>query len=276
MQIFPMALALICRGDLKYLDFSEVDKSLLDFCASVKFLEKKISMLEECFDLIQNVLNQKQNKIFAHLNNETWYAGDKPFVGNSKSNVTKWCKWGYALNNGLCVEYKRNSRRSEIINQFPVQKKVQCTTQWHDMNGAFWRTPTSECGVNINSLIDHEGNPPSKFGVRIFRRNKDGTITLQSVTLNQQVAMCHKWESELGLNCESIEPEEFVYQEPINIMWSLPCKSTHDNVSMTIDKRITKPHQDGRVMLNPDWEELLMGFPVGWTKLTSTEAKNGQ
>jgi hypothetical protein len=45
---------------------------------------------------------------------------------------------------------------------------------------------------------------------------------------------------------------------------------------MTIDKRITKPHQDGRVMLNPDWEELLMGFPVGWTKLTSTEAKNGQ
>ena len=188
------------------------------------------------------------------------------------------------------------------------------------MDDALWRTPTSECGVKITSLMDKEGNPPSKLGVTTYRRNKDGTVAVQSVTLNQQVAMCHEWESALWatpqanttagelpehlVNSKGEEPKpgEKMYRRdsgrmvqtalttqvkmwpgesdvapdcPISILWPRP--STHNSSEVTdcvyspsktsdTIERTARSASGKRAMMNPDWEEVLMGFPVGWTK----------
>jgi len=322
MQIFPIALALMCRGDIEYIDFSGVEQDWLEACVNVRMFDKKLAVLEECFRLVRTVIEQPIGKTFAHLDNNVWHTGPKPFVGKPGQQVSKWKKWGYVSHGTTCIDYKHNFNTTTLRAQFPpyLGDRHHGSEQWRDMDDALWRTPTSECGVKITSLMDKEGNPPSKLGVTTYRRNKDGTVAVQSVTLNQQVAMCHEWESALWatpqanttagelpehlVNSKGEEPKpgEKMYRRdsgrmvqtalttqvkmwpgesevppchPVSILWPRP--STHD--SSCITECVFSPSKSGltierdavsadgkRSMMNPDWEELLMGFPIGWTK----------
>ena len=322
MQIFPIALALMCRGDIEYIDFSGVEQDWLEACVNVRMFDKKLAVLEECFRLVRTVIEQPIGKTFAHLDNNVWHTGPKPFVGKPGQQVSKWKKWGYVSHGTTCIDYKHNFNTTTLRAQFPpyLGDRHHGSEQWRDMDDALWRTPTSECGVKITSLMDKEGNPPSKLGVTTYRRNKDGTVAVQSVTLNQQVAMCHEWESALWatpqanttagelpehlVNSKGEEPKpgEKMYRRdsgrmvqtalttqvkmwpgesdvapdcPISILWPRP--STHNSSEVTdcvyspnktsdTIERTARSASGKRAMMNPDWEEVLMGFPVGWTK----------
>lgn len=199
MQIFPLVLALVCRGDMNYLDFSNIDTKWLNACVNVRMFDKKLAVLEECFKLVKSVIDQAPGKVFAYLENTVWLMGTRPFIGKPGPVVSKWKKWGYIARYTTCMEYKHDFNTASLRNNFPVYSgdKHHGSEQWRDMGDALWRTPTSECGVKISSLMDKDGNPPSKLGTTTYRRNKDGSVAVQSVTLNQQVTMAHEWESAL-------------------------------------------------------------------------------
>ncbi|MBS1722829.1 MAG: DNA (cytosine-5-)-methyltransferase [Armatimonadetes bacterium] len=331
-QVFPMVVALLCRGDSSYLDFSDTADEWLEACAMSRMFESKLLTLESCFALVRDTLARAPGKQFAHRVNQTWYLGAKPYIGASTVPlVTKWRKHGRLTGKQSCVAFEPSVRPTDtLLGQFPPQRGDDSlgAVLWCDMDGALWRTPTGECGVKPEQLIDKEGRPPSKLGVTIYRRNKDGTVAKQSVTLNQQVEMCHNWEVALwatpAANTTAGElPEHLVNrfgQEPkpgeklyrresgrvvqtalstqvkmwpgewgeahdphkmgLGHLWSVPsdgevadnlgCPERTIKQGPAID-RTQKTDRGTRAMANPDWQEILMGFPPGWTKLNVPE-----
>jgi hypothetical protein len=117
-----------------------------------------------------------------------------------------------------------------------------------DVSGSgLWRTPQAqEAGARVETLYTKNGQP-AKIGERAYRKQPDGRMVLQSVTINQQVKM-----------------------------WPTPRTPTGG--------RTVKPRQDGHRSnleeelaerqpeliggsLNPTWVEWLMGYPIGYTAL---------
>jgi len=121
-------------------------------------------------------------------------------------------------------------------------------TEFGSSQDAMWRTPqASEAGARVETLYTKDGNP-ARPGERAYRKQPDGRMVLQSVTIGQQVKM-----------------------------WPTPTANDDRDrgsaASGAVKRRIEKGKQ---VMLsqsvstvngslNPNWVEWLMGYPIGHT-----------
>lgn len=116
-----------------------------------------------------------------------------------------------------------------------------------------WRTPiASQAGARVETLYTKDGFP-AKPGERAYRLNSDGTFTLQSVTINQQVEMGQEFGQEkircpTPSGCCNYNTKE--------------ASSISDDGLATSVKNVES--EQPSVLLNPRWVESLMGLPIGW------------
>lgn len=123
----------------------------------------------------------------------------------------------------------------------------------------FWRTPMAqEAGARVETLFTKEGEP-AKVGERAYRKQPDGRMVLQSVTLNQQVQF---WPT----------PTSRGNKNEGGATGLGGGKRAKDKLDAMVGVENRKAMCSGT--LNPEWVERLMGYPAGWTeagKLESSE-----
>ena len=119
----------------------------------------------------------------------------------------------------------------------------------------FWRTPmANEAGARVETLYTKEGEP-AKVGQRAYRQRPNGSMILQSVTLNQQVQMM--WPTPTVPNGG---------RQPKGGMTITGM--TPDGKKRQVDLAHSVRLRDGvSGQLNPAWVEWLMGYPLGWTDI---------
>lgn len=258
MQIFPIVLAVLCRGDISYLDFTDVNMQWRRICSEVYMFEHKLAVIEECFGLVNNVFSQSSSKTFAHLREASWYVGDRPFIGKTISKITNWPKWGYVCGN-QCMTYKPDYDKSTLYRQLVLD--TSCNHRVYKNESALWATPQSNttAGELPEHLVNNKGNTVQP-GEKMYRRD---TGRMVQTALTTQVKM---WPG---------EHVDFSYQ-PVSVFWPRP---SNTDVSQVLNyiyptynefeslSQCAKSSSGKRAMLNPDWEEMLMGLPIGWTKL---------
>lgn len=117
----------------------------------------------------------------------------------------------------------------------------------------YWRSPTAEeAGARVETLFTKDGEPATT-GQRAYRKQPDGRMVLQSVTLNQQVEMWptpNTGDGERGANV----PDGRRGRKLTDVI--------HSNGQPAPDS----PNTNGknRARLNPRWVAQLMGFPADW------------
>ena len=111
-------------------------------------------------------------------------------------------------------------------------------TEFGSSQDAMWRTPqASEAGARVETLYTKDGEP-ARPGERAYRKQPDGRMVLQSVTIGQQVKMWPTPTSHLAK--ETNAPSEANRNEP--------------SISSIVGGS-----------LNPQFVEWLMGYPKDWT-----------
>jgi len=152
--------------------------------------------------------------------------------------------------------YKPDDIQGVLHRQFHIDI-AGCTEE----DAALWATPQANTtsGELPEYLVNIHGNEVQP-GEKMYRSDSGRMV---QTALTTQVKM---WPG---------EPLEFRHQ-PISKYWPRPSNAEIDNVMCyfnaahcsvdSFDKN-TRSITGKRAMLNPDWEEMLMGFPVGWTKL---------
>lgn len=122
-----------------------------------------------------------------------------------------------------------------------------------ETESGFWHTPTAqESGARIETLKTKDGQD-AKVGERAYRHGPDGKVTLQSVTLGQQVRM---WPTP-----NASDYKAGMSNAPNRQQVSLPR-------SVGVAEGIKSGRRGG---LNPVWVEWIMGWPLGWTDLVALE-----
>jgi len=154
-----------------------------------------------------------------------------------------------------------------------------------------WRTPTrEEAGARVETLFTKDGQPATT-GQRAYRLQPDGRSVLQSVTLNQQVAM---WPTPQARDYRSPDlPASGNFQRKIaqgftidlnSVVQLWPTPAAQDSKNATLPpSQISRdtppgailrdgqldpdsPSTDGKscALLNPRWVAQLQGFPSDW------------
>ncbi len=119
----------------------------------------------------------------------------------------------------------------------------------------YWRSPTAEeAGARVETLFTKDGEPATT-GHRAFRKQPDGRMVLQSVTLNQQVEM---WPTPATRDWKDIgtEPSAQGRHSP-----ALPASVV---INGHPDPDSLSTNGKSRERLNPKWVAQLMGFPSDW------------
>ena len=153
-------------------------------------------------------------------------------------------------------------------------------TEFGSSQDAMWRTPqASEAGARVETLYTKEGEP-ARPGERAYRKQPDGRMVLQSVTIGQQVKMwptpaTRDYKGERG---EAAQQRKGNPQDTLPNavkMWHTPT-SNEDAAGTPAGKmqamlgnhpaiRGVTPEEWQRGSLNPNWVEWLMGYPKEWT-----------
>ena len=152
--------------------------------------------------------------------------------------------------NGLRV-----SLRLEVTNCSPSSWLLK-TLAHRNEESAFssWRTPTrEEAGARVETLFTKDGQPATT-GQRAYRLQPDGRSVLQSVTLNQQVAMMWPTPAAQDGKNATLPPSQISRN-------TLPGAILRDG---QLDP--DSPSTDGKscALLNPRWVAQLQGFPSDW------------
>ena len=201
--------------------------------------------------------------------------------------------------NGLRV-----SLRLEVTNCSPSSWLLKTLAhRSEESEFSSWRTPTrEEAGARVETLFTKDGQPATT-GQRAYRLQPDGRSVLQSVTLNQQVAMM--WPTPAAMNPNDGEDlatwlarRERLKETakngngcgtPLAIaiqMWPTPTARDYKNVGNqeSMERRrqdIAQPLPEvvingqpdpdslnmtgrSRALLNPRWVAQLQGFPSDW------------
>jgi hypothetical protein len=146
--------------------------------------------------------------------------------------------------------------------------------------GGVWRTPTAQEAGALVETLETKGGEPARVGERAYRKKKDGTRILQSVTLGQQVKM---WPTPRANKVGGVSSERFspTLEQTVK-MWPTPTvndskndaapsqleRNSHVlNVAVKMWPMDTEQKELRGGKLNPTWVEWLMGWPAGWTAL---------
>ena len=117
-----------------------------------------------------------------------------------------------------------------------------------------WRTPSAqEAGARVETLYTKDGKP-AMVGERAYRKQPDGRMVLQSVTINQQVQM---WPTPRGCDAEGGATKA----ETQGRGWFRTNKKGVRFGCKLKDAIVT---QQGGGSLNPQFVSWLMGFPLDW------------
>ena len=179
--------------------------------------------------------------------------------------------------NGLRV-----SLRLEVTNSYPSSWLLK--TLAHRTEGSAcssWRTPTAEeAGARMETLFTKDGQPATT-GQRAYRLQPDGRSVLQSVTLNQQVAM---WPTPTvcgNNNQAGSSPKAGNGLATEAKIWVTPNRTDakggsrkgqgQEQLCFQVKKTDGQPDPDSPntngkscALLNPRWVAQLQGFPSDW------------
>src|SRR3990167_4739164 len=161
----------------------------------------------------------------------------------------------------------------------------QPLVQFIDENESLlWRTPQAqEAGAKVETLYTKDCLP-AKVGQRAYRKQPDGRMVLQSVTLNQQVQMWPTPRSHSGASRKPGTGGKCLQEEALKRSWPTPktgdwrsgCQRRQFNTQLNVEvfrsEGIvpTGMKTQRNPQLNPDWVEWLMGFPIGYTALADS------
>lgn len=184
-QAFPMAVAMICRGDVSALDFSAFDEECLSVCSSSRKFDSKLQIISRCFALVTSSLHGVKKPPCAYRNESEWMKGSRPVLDFMEGvRMNKWPTWGYIAKPNECHSFGESPK---VLNFMRTQFADYDIEQIDDED--LWRTPMAEmAGARVETLSDSDGNPATT-GRRAYRLQKNGKHVLQSVTINQQVDM---------------------------------------------------------------------------------------
>lgn len=193
-----------------------------------------------------------------------------PIIAGSGLTFCAWCLksnpcgcWRRILAESLACRLKecnsanglRVSLRLEVTNCSPSSWLLK-TLAHRNEESAFssWRTPTrEEAGARVETLFTKDGQPATT-GQRAYRLQPDGRSVLQSVTLNQQVAMMWPTPAAQDGKNATLPPSQISRN-------TLPGAILRDG---QLDP--DSPSTDGKscALLNPRWVAQLQGFPSDW------------
>ena len=193
-----------------------------------------------------------------------------PIIAGSGLTFCAWCLksnpcgcWRRILAESLAWTLKecnsanglRVSLRLEVTNCSPSSWLLK-TLAHRSEESAFssWRTPTrEEAGARVETLFTKDGQPATT-GQRAYRLQPDGRSVLQSVTLNQQVAMMWPTPAAQDGKNATLPPSQISRN-------TLPGAILRDG---QLDP--DSPSTDGKscALLNPRWVAQLQGFPSDW------------
>lgn len=204
-QAFAMAAAMVCCGDRGALDFSWLDDVWRARCAVSRNFDSKLRVISDCFTLVASLCSPAPDRSpHSHIGSDgKWHSGAPSLLPFMAGNFpAKWPLWGFAHTNGVCYDFKESEGPPVALReQFPTSADAlkflgefsdgDYARNFGKPNEELWRTPqASEAGARVETLYDSDGNPATT-GRRAYRKQPDGQLVLQSVTINQQVEM---WE----------------------------------------------------------------------------------
>ncbi len=195
---------------------------------------------------------------------------EPPIIAGSGLTFCAWCLksipcgcWRKTLAESLHFALRecnsanglRASLRLEVTNSCPSSWLLK-TLAHRSEESAFssWRTPTrEEAGARVETLFTKDGQPATT-GQRAYRLQPDGRSVLQSVTLNQQVAMMWPTPAAQDGKNATLPPSQISRN-------TLPGAILRDG---QLDP--DSPSTDGKscALLNPRWVAQLQGFPSDW------------
>lgn len=195
---------------------------------------------------------------------------EPPIIAGSGLTFCAWCLksipcgcWRKTLAESLHFALRecnsanglRVSLRLEVTNCSPSSWLLK-TLAHRNEESAFssWRTPTrEEAGARVETLFTKDGQPATT-GQRAYRLQPDGRSVLQSVTLNQQVAMMWPTPAAQDGKNATLPPSQISRN-------TLPGAILRDG---QLDPN--NPSTDGKscALLNPRWVAQLQGFPSDW------------
>ena len=226
---------------------------------------------------------------------------EPPIIAGSGLTFCAWCLkstpcgcWRRILAESLALTLKECNSANGLRVSLRLEVTNSCPSSWllktlaHRTKGSAcssWRTPTAEeAGARVETLFTKDGQPATT-GQRAYRLQPDGRSVLQSVTLNQQVAMWPTPQARSAPDCEA-ERRRIPPSLESAAMASWPTPSTRDwkdsgtepaaqarkspylpaSVVINGQPDLDSPSTDGksRALLNPRWVAQLQGFPSDW------------
>jgi len=145
-------------------------------------------------------------------------------------------------------------------------------TEFGSSQDAMWRTPqASEAGARVETLYTKDGEP-ARPGERAYRKQPDGRMVLQSVTIGQQVKM---WPTPTSDEASNVTRTSGAFQsltrsvqESVK-MWPTPTSHLAKETNAPSEANRNEPSISSIVggSLNPQFVEWLMGYPKDWTEV---------